>query len=155
MGNRWSYKYCFVERCFQDLWNIEGLRTKNPLINTQFVDFSKAFDSIHRGKMEQIILANGFPKETVAAITMLYKKTKVKVHLPDGDRLLCHCFSCHSRGTFASYLFLICLYYILRNSIDLMKEKGFTLEKARRYPALTITDTNYADDTALQANAPT
>ena len=32
-----------------------------------FVDFSKAFDSIHREKMEQIFLANPLRKETVAA----------------------------------------------------------------------------------------
>ena len=41
--------------------------------------------SIHRGKMEQILLAYGRPKETVAAITILYRNTKVKVRPPDGD----------------------------------------------------------------------
>ena len=35
-----------------------------------FKDFSKAFDSIHRGKMEQIQLAYGFPKETVTTIIL-------------------------------------------------------------------------------------
>ena len=35
--------------------------------------------------MEQILLANGLPKEIVAAIMMLYKKTKVKVRSSDGD----------------------------------------------------------------------
>ena len=35
--------------------------------------------------MEQIILAFGIPKETVAAIMMLYKNTKVKVHSLDRD----------------------------------------------------------------------
>ena len=37
-----------------------------------------------------------------------------------------------------------------------MKEKGFTLAKARnrRYPARTITDGDYADDIALLANTP-
>ena len=50
-----------------------------------YVDFIKAFDSIHRGKMEQILLAYGIPKETVAAITILYRNTKVKVRSPDGD----------------------------------------------------------------------
>ena len=35
--------------------------------------------------MEQILLANGLPKETVAAIIMLYKNTKVKVRSSDGD----------------------------------------------------------------------
>ena len=35
--------------------------------------------------MEQILLAYGIPKETVAAKTVLYKNTKVKVRSPDGD----------------------------------------------------------------------
>ena len=35
-------------------------------------------------KMEQILLTYGLPKETIAAIMMLYKNTKVKVHSPDG-----------------------------------------------------------------------
>ena len=39
-----------------------------------------------------------------------------------------------------------------------MKENGFMLAKkkkkrSRRYPAETITDANYADDIALQANS--
>ena len=51
---------------------IEGVRAKNLEAVLLFVDFSKAFDSIHRGKMEQILLAYGIPKETVDAIMMLY-----------------------------------------------------------------------------------
>ena len=58
---------------------------KNLQATLLFVDFTKAFDSIHRGKMEQILLAYGLPKETVAAITILYKNTKEKVFSPDGD----------------------------------------------------------------------
>ena len=50
-----------------------------------FVDFTKAFDSIHRGNMEEILLAYSLPKETVAAIIMLYRNTKVKVHSTSGD----------------------------------------------------------------------
>ena len=38
-----------------------------------------------QGKMEQILLAYGLHKETVAAIMMLYKNMKVKVHSPDGE----------------------------------------------------------------------
>ena len=38
------------------------------------VDFSKALDSIHNEKMEQILLAYGLSKESV--IMMLYKTTK-------------------------------------------------------------------------------
>ena len=48
---------------------LEGVRAKNLVATMLFVDFTKAFDSFHRGKMEQILLAYGLPKETVAAIT--------------------------------------------------------------------------------------
>ena len=41
--------------------------------------------------MEQILLAYGLPKETIEAITILYRNTKVKVHSPDKDRILWHC----------------------------------------------------------------
>ena len=64
---------------------VEGVRTKNLEATLLFVDFSKAFDFIHRGKMEQILLAYNLAKESVAAIMMLYKNTKVKVRSPDGD----------------------------------------------------------------------
>ena len=66
------------------------MRKKNLEATILFVDFAKAFYSIHRGKMEQILLAYGLPKETVAAIMMLYRNTTVKVRSPDGYRLLRH-----------------------------------------------------------------
>ena len=45
----------------------------------------------------------------------------------------------------------------METSIDLMKENGFTLKKARSrwYPIQTITDTDYTDDIELLANTPT
>ena len=63
---------------------LECIRTKNLQATLLFVDFTKTFDYIHRGKMEQILLAYGIPKETVAAITILYRNNKVKVRSPDG-----------------------------------------------------------------------
>ena len=57
---------------------LEGVRAKRIKGTILFVNFSKAFDSIHRGKMEQILLAYGLPKETVAAIMMLNKTRKQK-----------------------------------------------------------------------------
>ena len=117
-----------------------------------FVDFTKAFDSIHRGKMEQILLAYGQPKETVAAIMILNRNTKVKVRSPDGDIVA----GVLQGDTQAPYLFIIRLDYVLRTSIDKIRENGFVLKKkrSRRYPAKTITDADYSDDIALQANTP-
>ena len=56
----------------------------------------------------------------------------------------------------APYLFIICLDYVLRTSIDNIRENGFeqTKKRTRRYPAKTITDADYADDIALLANTP-
>jgi len=119
------------------------------------VDFSKAFDSIHRGKMEQILLAYGIPKETVDAIMMLYKNTRAKVRSPDGDTDFFDILAGVLQGdTLAPFLFVVCLDYVLRTSVDKISTFGLTLTKARgrRYPATTITDADYADDLALMSD---
>ena len=58
--------------------------------------------------------------------------------------------------TLAPYLFIICLDYVLRTSIDKIRENGFEVKKkkSRRYPPKTITDAAYADDIAILANTP-
>ena len=107
--------------------------------------------------MEQILLAYGIPKETVAAITILYRNIKVKVRSSDGDTDYFDIVAGVLQGdTLAPYLFIICLDYVLRTSIDKIKENGFELTKkrSRRYPAKIITDTDYADDIAILANTP-
>ena len=110
--------------------------------NLLFVDFTKAFDSIHREKMEQTLLAYGLLKEIVAAITILYRNTKVKVRSPDGDTEYFDIVAGVLQGdTLAPYLFIICLDYVLRTSIDEIRENGFELTKkrGRRYPAKKLT----------------
>lgn len=56
--------------------------------------------------------------------------------------------------TLAPYLFVVALDYALRIAIQSPTTNGFTLSKSRsrRYPAETITDTDYADDIALLSN---
>ena len=89
---------------------LEGVRAKNLKSTILFVDFTKAFDSIHRGKMEQILLASDQPKETVAAIMMLYRNTKVKVPSPDGDTDYFDIVADVQQGdTLAPYLSIICI----------------------------------------------
>ena len=77
---------------------------------------------------------------------MLYKNTKVKVRSPDGDT-----------DFFDIVAGIIYVDYVLLTSVDLVKENGFMMAKARnrRYPAGTITDVKNADDIALLANTPT
>ena len=93
----------------------------------------------------------------LAAITILYRNTKVKVRTPDGDTEYFDIITGVLQGeTLASYLFIICLDYVLRISIDKFSENSFELTKrrSRRYPAKTITDADYADDIAILANTP-
>ena len=107
--------------------------------------------------MEHILIAYGLPKETVTAIKILYRNTKVKVRSPDGDTEYFDIVAGVLQGvTQAPYLFIICLDYLLRTSIDKIRENGFQLTKkrSRRYPAKTITDADYADIIVLLANTP-
>ena len=55
--------------------------------------------------------------------------------------------------TLAPYFFIIYLGYVLRTSIDKIKQNGFKLTKkrSRRYPTKTITDADYADDIEILA----
>ena len=86
-----------------------------------------------------------------------YKNTKVKVRSPDGYTDYFDIVAGILQGdTLAPYLFIICLHYVLRTSIDKIKENGFELTKkrSRKYPAKTITDADYADDIVILAHAP-
>ena len=83
------------------------------------------------------------------------KNTKVKVCSPAGDTNFFDIVAGVLQGdTLAPYLFIICQDYVLWMLIDLKKENGFTLEKARSrgYPAQTITEADYANNIALMAN---
>ena len=132
--------------------------TTARVIENFFVDFTKAFDSLHSGKMEQIFRAYGLPKVTVSAIMMQYKNTKVKVFSPDGDTDYFDIVAgVLQRDILAPYLFIIWLDYVLRRSLDKMKDNGFkqAKERSKRYHAQTITDVDWPDDIALLANSPT
>ena len=128
---------------------LEGAGAKNLLATLLFVDFNKAFNSIHRGKMEQILLAYDLPKETVAAIT--------KVCSPDGDTEYFNIVAGVLQGDIlAPCLFIICLDYVLRTSIDKISGNGLELTKkrSRRYPTKIIIDADYDDDIAILENTP-
>ena len=91
--------------------------------------------------MEQILLMYGLSKETVTAIMMLNKNTIAKVCLPDGDTDFSDIIAVVlQEDTLASYLFIICLDYVLQTLIGLMKENGFTLKKGKK---LRISHGNY------------
>ena len=88
---------------------------------------------------------------------MLYKNTNVKVRSKDGDTdYFDMVVGVLQWDTLAPYLLIICLDYMLRTSIEIMKDNGFKLtkERIRRYPAQTVTDADNADDILLLTNTP-
>ena len=73
---------------------------------------------------------------------IIYKNTNVKVRSPDGDTDYFDNVAGVLQGyILAPYLFIICQDYVLRTSIDKMKENGFKLTKEKK-PTIACT-TNY------------
>ena len=64
---------------------LEGARAKNLPAAMVFIDFKKAFDSLHRGLLMKILRAYGIPARIVDLINLLYINTRGKVITPDGD----------------------------------------------------------------------
>ena len=130
-------------------------RNNLPAIMT-FVDFRKAFDSIHRGKMIKILEAYGIPPRLLRAIETMYSNTRAKVVTPDGDTEEFRITAGVLQGdTLAPFLFVIVLDYALRMAIDGKEgELGLTLTPRRssRQRASTVTDFAFADDIALTSN---
>ena len=98
----WPHKY------WPSVESLKAYRQKNLQATILFVDFTKAFDSILRVKMEQI-LAYVVPKETVTAMTTLYRNIKVKVRSPDGEEYFNMVAGVLQGDTLAPFLFIICL----------------------------------------------
>ena len=88
---------------------------------------------------------------------ILYKNTKAMIHSMDDDSDFFDIFAGVLQGDILALdLFIISLYYILRTSIDLMKENGLSIKEtsSRWYLEKTITDTDYTDELVLLANTP-
>jgi len=132
---------------------MEGVRRNNLKAIITFVDFRKAFDSIHRGRMLKILKAYGVPAELVKAIGKLYENTTARVVTPDGETDLFNIVAGVLQGdTLAPYLFAIVLDHVMRQAVgNKVHELGFEIErrKSRRHPAVAISDLDFADDIAL------
>ena len=77
---------------------------------------------------------------------MLYMNTRSMVRSPDGDTTFFGITTgLLQADTFAPFLFIVCLDYILKTSIYISTELGFTLtqRRSRRYPDLHITYIDY------------
>ncbi|XP_014790293.1 uncharacterized protein LOC106883697, partial [Octopus bimaculoides] len=102
---------------------LEGTKARNLEVVLQFVDFSKAFVSIHRGK------------SMVRSPDTSFFDIRAEVLQVD---------------TLALFLFEVTLDYVLRTSLVNLNSLGFTLTKTRSIGHLTqnIIDIHYADNLA-------
>ena len=137
---------------------IEGVKANHlPAIMT-FIDFKKAFDSIHREKMIRILKAYGIPPNLLRAIEQMYTNTKARVQTPDGETEQFNISAGVLQGdTLAPFLFIIVLDYAMRKAMADGKEDelGFTItpRKSRRHPKEVLADLDFADDIALLSDA--
>ena len=132
---------------------IEEVKKNNLTAVLCFIDFKKAFDSIHRAVMVKILRAYGVPPNLLRAIESMYRDTRAKVVTPDGET---EEFEIHAGvlqgDTLAPFLFVVALDYALRKAISgREQELGFeiTPRRSTRHPAVTLTDLDYADDICL------
>ena len=116
-----------------------------------FIDFQKAFDSVHRSYLVDTLVDLEIPAPLIRAIMSLYWDSSVQVVTTHGltDRVPVR------RGvlqgdTLAPYLFVLVIDRVLRESL-VVETWGYCVRERRssRFPAEYVTDLTYADDIAV------
>ena len=116
-----------------------------------FIDFSKAFDSISRTRMEKVLYKYDLSTKIVTAVMSMYSGTTTRVVTADGCSADFDVEASVLQGdTLAPYLFVIVVDYVLRAAIP-DDSVGFLIQKclSRRHPAKYVTVLDFADDIAL------
>ena len=126
---------------------VEEIHNHNKEAVLVFIDFRKAFDSINRNTMFDILGAYGIPELIVEAIKTMYIDTSALVLTPEGETDTFKIDTGVLQGDpLAPFLFIICLDYAMRRSIS--PSDGITLKRRQssRHPAVVLADLAFADD---------
>ena len=124
----------------------EGVKSHNLKAVVVFIDLKKAFNSVHGGRMLQILRAYDIREKLIDAICLLYQGKKASVITPDGETDFFEIQAGVLQGdTLSPYILAIVLDYAMRRAIDGREEElGFKVDrrrKSRRHHPVVITDT--------------
>ena len=135
---------------------LEGAVDKQLSIYITFIDFKKAFDSIDRKTMFDILRHYGIPMKMVKATQTIYNNSRsailVDSQLTEGFYVTT---SVLQGDTLAPFLFIIVIDYVMKNAeiqhTNEQGEHGFVTKQrqSKRQPATIIHDLDFADDIAL------
>ena len=126
---------------------IEEMRNHQKEAAIIFIDFKKAFDSVDRNTLFQILHAYGIPEKIVKALQIMYVNTYAVILTPEGETTNFNINTGVLQGDpLAPYVFIMVSDYALRTAID--DREGLTLTRRRspRHPASHLSDLYCADD---------
>ena len=134
---------------------VEEVRIHQATLVCVFVDFQRAFDSVSRAAIPQILRAYNVPARLVSAVMAMYSDTRAAVVTPDG---LSDPFSSTSGvlqgDTLAPFLFVVVLDWVIRTGLPDSND-GFLLcrRSCRRQRERRLSLLAFADDIALLASS--
>ena len=107
---------------------IEESQAFNKDLALVLVDFSKAFDSVDRNKMLEILDLYGIPPKINDCIRVLYTNSSATILTPDGETEAFSILAGILQGdTQARFLFILVVDYILCMFVDKIRTKGYEL----------------------------
>ena len=120
-----------------------------------FLDFKKAFDSVHRSYLLDTLVEFGVPEYLITAVMSLYRGSTVQVVTKDGLTDKIHVDRGVLQGdTLAPYLFIMVMDRVLKRArID--PAWGYHVRgrrSSRDATVITVTELAFADDITLVAN---
>ncbi|PIO67667.1 hypothetical protein TELCIR_10574 [Teladorsagia circumcincta] len=117
----------------------------HPLF-VNFIDFKKAFDSIHRDSLWKILRIYGIPSRFISIFKILYLNSSCCVRTNNGHTHFFEITTAVRQGCILSpFLFNICLDFVMRRAMR-QTETGLSWYNEER-----LADSDFADDIALLA----
>lgn len=133
---------------------LEGCRTHQKDIVVIFIDFKKAFDSVLRCRIPELLAFYNVPDVLINAIMSFYSSTSafVRTHYGETDDFSTAC-GVLQGDTLSPFLFTLFIDYVFR--IICPDLSGFTLDRRRstRHSEKCVSDLSFVDDIAILTNS--